>query len=463
MISKIIDDMRYELIKTTQEVIKINSVVHYNENGKKFGEGPDKALNKVLNIAEAMGFKTVNLDGLVGYAEYGDGDDYIAVLGHLDVVPEGDGWIYPPYGGEIHDGKIYGRGTLDDKGPMVAALYGLKAIKDANIKLSKRIRIIFGIDEENGSDLDIEHYNKCEKQPVAGFTPDAEFPIIFAEKGLLTFELNSSIKHPYLRNIKVLSIKGGNKANMVPDYCETIIEYANLERILNIVDEVKRKTKIEIHARKNDANHIIIKAYGISAHGSMPEKGMNAIMGICKVLHALGGDSELANYISLLSENIGLDTTGKGMNIALEDKESGKLSYNLGIIDFNGKYITSTSNIRYPVTFSDQDVLKNIKSIVQEKCIKLDVVGHQEPLYLDKESDLIKTLQRVYTEETGNEAELIAIGGGTYAKCMDNIVAFGPIFPGKPDLDHQANEYIEVDDLVSCAKIYGKAMMELAK
>lgn len=463
MINERIEELKEDLVKDTQKILRINSVVKYNEDNKKFGNGAEKVLEETLNIAKNMGFKTVNLDGMAGYVEYGEGDEYVAALGHLDVVPEGDGWVYPPYGAEIHDGKIYARGSLDDKGPMMATLYGLKAVKDLGLKLSKKIRIIFGIDEENGSDLDIERYLKSEPMPCAGFTPDAEFPIVYAEKGILTFELKTPIIHAMLGNAELISMNGGVKHNMVPDYCEAVIKYDNLSKVLDIVDEIKRETLMEIKVKQEKEHTISIKTYGISAHGSTPEKGKNAIVGMCKVLHAFGGDTVLAKYIELISETIGLDTTGKGMGVAMEDEPSGALSYNLGVIKFDGRKIVSTSNLRYPVTFNLDDVLDPLNKIAHANNYKLDVLMHQKPLYIDKNSELIKTLQKVYTEETGKEAILLSMGGGTYAKSMNNIVAFGPIFPGKPDLDHQANEYIEIDDLVSCAKIYGKALYELAK
>lgn len=176
-----IEELREEIIKSTQDLVKIKSVEEEAKEGKPFGEGVAKTLDRALEISSELGFKTVNMDGYVGYAEYGEGEDYVAVLAHLDVVPEGDGWIHPPYGAEIHDGKMYGRGTMDDKGPIMSALYGLKAIKDLKLPLSKKVRIIFGTDEETGSE-DIAYYLQREKAPIAGFTPDAEYPIIYAEK-----------------------------------------------------------------------------------------------------------------------------------------------------------------------------------------------------------------------------------------------------------------------------------------
>jgi succinyl-diaminopimelate desuccinylase len=152
-----IDELGEQIVTATQKVVRVKSLVTEPKPGDPFGEGVGRCLDTALSIASELGFKTVNMDGYAGYAEYGEGDDYVAVLGHLDIVPEGDGWIYPPYGAEIHDGKIYGRGTTDDKGPAIAALYGLKAVKDLNLPLSKKVRIIFGTDEETGSGKDIEH------------------------------------------------------------------------------------------------------------------------------------------------------------------------------------------------------------------------------------------------------------------------------------------------------------------
>lgn len=188
ILDQYVDILKDELVKSTQEIIKIKSTEGEPKPGMPYGEGPGKALEKALMIADSLGFKTKNVDGYVGYAEYGEGDEMVGVLGHLDVVPEGDGWDYPPYGAEIHDGKIYGRGATDDKGPIMASLYALKAIKDSGLKLSKRVRILFGTNEETGS-KEIEYYLKHDEAPTIGFTPDANYPVIYAEKGITMFEV----------------------------------------------------------------------------------------------------------------------------------------------------------------------------------------------------------------------------------------------------------------------------------
>lgn len=457
-----IDRLREDLIQSTCGILKIKSIEEEGKEGKPFGEGVAKALDYALKVSQDLGFKTVNLDGYAGYAEYGEGEDYVAVLGHLDVVPEGDGWKYPPYAAGIHDGKIYARGSLDDKGPIMACLYGLKAIADCGIKTSKKIRVIFGTNEETGS-KDMEHYMKHEKAPIAGFTPDAEYPIIFAEKGLTVFSVVKELKNTTEDEISILDIRGGQRANIVPDYCEALIKVVDLNALQATLTEFKTKHDYDISLEIKDSE-VLVKSIGVSAHGSLPHKGKNAIMQLFAFLTALPiGNGDLAQFIRFFHENAGMDTTGAQFGVGLQDEASGKLSFNVGTVSMDNNKITMVLNLRYPVTYKLEDMMNPFNQRLQGTGIVVEDMEHQAPLYFPKDHILIKTLQKVYSEQTGMEPKLLAIGGGTYAKEMPNIVAFGPVFPGKPDIVHEANEYIEVEDLVLNAKIYAHAMAELAK
>jgi dipeptidase, putative len=461
-INKKIDELKEELIISTQELVKIKSIQEEAREGMPYGKSVAMTLDKALEISKNLGFKIVNMDGYVGYAEYGEGEDYVAILGHLDVVPEGDGWIYPPYGAEIHDGKMYGRGTMDDKAPIVAALYGLKAIKDLNLPLSKKVRVIFGTNEETGCN-EMPHYLEREKPPVSGFTPDAEYPIIYGEKGITIFDAVKTLNVKGTGDVVIKSLKGGQRANMVPDYCEALVSTKNPEAILKAAEEFKNKTGYDVKAQIKD-NMVVIKSVGVSAHGSLPHLGKNAIMQMFNFIGELSiGKCDIADYINFFNKYVGFETDGKSFGIGLEDKESGKLSFNVGTISMNEEKVSMALNLRYPVTFKYEDMMDPFNEKIQAVGIKVENMMHQKPLFFPADHPLIKSLQKVYTEQTGKEAELLAIGGGTYAKEMPNIVAFGPIFPGKPDLDHQANEYIEIDDLILNAKIYGHAIYELAK
>lgn len=461
-INKKIDEFKEELIKSSQELVKIKSIEEPSKEGMPYGEGIHKVLNRTLEICQNLGFKTVNIDGYVGYAEYGEGEDYVAVLGHLDVVPEGDGWIYPPYGAEIHDGKIYGRGTMDDKAPIVAALYGLKAIKDLNLPLSKRVRIIFGTNEESGCN-EISHYLEKEKAPISGFTPDAEYPIIYGEKGITIFDVTKKLTVKSTGDVIIKSLNGGQRANVVPDYCESLVSSKNAEDIISAAKEFKNKTGYDVTAEIKD-DMVVIRSVGVAAHGSLPHLGKNAIMQMFKFLGELPlGKCDIADYINFFNKYVGFETDGKSFGVYLEDKESGKLSFNVGTVSMDEEKVSMALNLRYPVTFKYEDMMTPFNEKIEAADITIENMLHQKPLFFPADHPLIKSLQKVYTDQTGKEAKLLAIGGGTYAKEIPNIVAFGPIFPGKPDLDHQANEYIEIDDLVLNAKIYGHAIYELAK
>lgn len=463
LINSKIDEMKEDLIESVQSIIKIKSVEGKPREGMPFGEGVSKSLEHALNISKKLGFKVVNLDGHVGYAEYGDGEEYVAALGHLDVVPEGGDWIYPPYGAEIHDGKIYGRGTTDDKGPIIASLYGLKAIKDSGLPISKRIRIIFGTNEETGS-KDIEYYLEREKAPVAGFTPDAEFPIINGEKGITIFDIVKAFGEEKVPgNVCVESIKGGIASNVVASLCETKLKTKEVDKVCELIEKVAKENNIKFELSYSN-DEIDLKVFGVSAHGSTPEKGINAIMQTVKILSELDlTQKDIKDFIKFLNDNIGEDVYGEKFGIFLEDEASGKLSFNVGVIDLNDKEGRVTLNLRYPVTKTLEDMMKPFNERISGKGIEIENFEHQEPLYFSADHSLIKTLQKVYKEETGKEGELISIGGGTYAKEMPNTVAFGPIFPGEPDVIHKPNEYIKIDDLILISKIYAKALYELAK
>ncbi|MGV8983267.1 dipeptidase PepV [Clostridium sp.] len=461
-LNKLIDAMKEDIVKSTQEVIRIKSVESEPKPGMPFGEGVAKTLECALNTAKNLGFHTVNLDGYVGYAEYGQGEDYVLALGHLDVVPEGEGWSYPPYAAEIHDGKMYGRGTTDDKGPIMATLYGLKAIKDAKLPVSKRIRVLFGTNEETGS-KELDYYLEREKAPVAGFTPDADYPIINGEKGITIFNIVKDFKNKNQSENSIKYVKGGQVANIVPDYCEAGIVAKDTKNIINALDTFAKTMDYKLSAEVKDGI-VVIKSVGEAAHGSTPELGVNAIMQLFAFLGTVDfGTNDMSSLVEFLNKNIGLETHGESFGVCLEDENSGKMSFNVGVVNMDEKSFTMTLNLRYPVTSKLEDMMNPFNSRIEGTGIRVDKFEHQAPLYFSPDSPIIKALQKVYTEQTGEEAKLLSIGGGTYAKEMPNTVAFGPMFAGEPDTIHKKDEYITIDNLIKNAKIYAHALYELAK
>ncbi|TJX13018.1 dipeptidase PepV [Tissierella creatinini] len=461
---KIIDTYENEIIKSTQESIRIKSVEERPLPGMPFGQGPYKALEHILELGHEMGFEVKNLDGYAGHIEFGQGEETVGVLAHIDVVPEGDGWAYPPYGGEIHDGKIYGRGTTDDKGPAIASLYAMKALKESGIELNKNIRLIIGANEETGWKC-MDHYFKNEKAPDMGFTPDANFPVIHGEKGIIIFDLVFKMNKPTDCDIYLRDLKGGNAPNMVPDYAEALLEVKNPESVEESLKEYNKDKEILLTISK-DGNLLKLSVKGISAHGSTPEKGENAISHLMGFLgHLFDGGCSTCRFIDLYNQRIAYKHNGEGIGCGLEDDVSGKLNFNPGMIKIEDGKIVLTINIRYPIKTTSKEVYDRLRENLKYTTIEV-VEGSKDskPIYTPADDFLVEKLMSVYREMSGDEKTLpITIGGGTYARAMKNAVAFGPMFPGQKDVAHQKDEYIAIDHLMMITKIYAKALCELSK
>ncbi|WP_371365977.1 Beta-Ala-Xaa dipeptidase [Sporomusa rhizae] len=456
-----VDSLRDELVAAVQQTVQLRSVEGDPTEEMPYGPKVALALSHILGLATGLGFTTRNLDGYVGYAEYGSGEDYVAVLGHFDVVPEGSGWKYPPYGGEIHEGKIYGRGVVDDKGPTLAALYGLKAIKVAGLKLSKRVRILFGTNEETGCN-EISHYLKTEKPPVAGFTPDADYPVIYAEKGIMRFAPTKKLNPISDGSVRVKRIKGGERPNIVCGYAEATLEASSPDAVLKACTEFARTSSVNIKATAN-GNTVLIQSHGVSAHASRPQLGKNAITQLVACLAACDLSGDIAAYINAIHHYIGNEINGHSLGIGFSDEPSGSLTLNVGIIDVNEHQASITCDVRYPVTCKFDQLIAPVEKNFNGSGIEVDNITNTNPLYYPKDHPLIQTLSRVFTEQTGIHVDPIATGGGTYAKTLPNIVGFGPNFPGKKDYCHQPDEHMTIEDLILNAKIYAHAIYELAK
>lgn len=465
MLSQKIDAMKDDLIAALQESLRIPSVGGDPEEGAPFGAGPRKSLDWTLAFAEKMGFRTKNVENVAGWAEMGEGDEMVAVLGHLDVVPEGKGWTVDPWGGELKDGMIYGRGVLDNKGPVMVGLFATKAIFDSGIALRRRIRVIFGTNEERGSKCMKRYVEVGEELPAAGFTPDAEYPIIYAEKGILTYTL--SLPFVPSGEMKVLSFEGGVAANVVMAEVKAEITDPHHEcrrRIMDAAAAWKGPEGSALTAAEDVGRHVVtLEMKGRPAHGSTPEKGLNALACLADFMNGLGLKGEQGDFFARFSELVGFETDGASLGIAMSDDVSGALTACVGVAGIAVGRAIFTLNIRYPVTKKGKEITGPLLETLARNGVKVESVTSADPLYMPPESRLIKALQKAYTEVTGEEAELIAIGGGTYAKTMPNVVAFGPVFPGQTYKIHEEDECWSVEDIMKNAHIMAKVLVELAE
>ncbi|KJR48000.1 hypothetical protein UF75_1582 [Desulfosporosinus sp. I2] len=455
-----IDSIKEDLVSAIRTCIQIKSVkdVEHAAPGAPFGPGIKEALEWTLALGEKFGFTVKNVEGYAGHIEMGEGE-LLGILGHLDVVPEGDGWSVPPYSAAIKDGKIYGRGALDDKGPTLTALFAMKAIKDAGIPLNMKVRLILGTDEESGW-ADMDYYLKQEQVPKLGFAPDAEFPLIHAEKGILHLELSqsqiSSLPH-------LVHIQGGERANVVPDLCEVTLKGISEELIAKSLRGFPFPEGVS-GMLDNQASDQEIRLFfnGVGAHGSLPQNGKNAVIYALQFLRTLPLDTKEQHLIDKILKFPGTGFYGEGFGITLSDEPSGKLSLNLGILELSSDQMRYVIDIRYPVTYKRDDVLLPIERIAKTEKLTLNVLSHQAAHHVPKDSALVQSLLKAYSDVTGLESFAFAIGGGTYAKALPQGVAFGPVFPGEPEVIHCPDEYISIDNLLLTTKVYAQAILNLA-
>ena len=444
-----------QLIACLQENLQIPSVQGDAQDGAPYGVHVRRSLDHVLETAEKLGFRTVNVAGHLGWCEYGEGEEMVAVLGHLDVVPAGDGWTCDPWGGELRDGKLWSRGTTDDKGPSIAAIYALAALRDSGLPVRRRIRVLLGCNEETGS-ADVKYYlAQGGEVPVMGFTPDGEYPVINGEKGII----NVTFSHTYDQTgeLKLLSIHGGTAPNVVPAHA-----CAKLACSQELAERIARLNAPNVRFTATEYG-LFVEAEGVSAHGSTPGLGENAIGRLLLALDTLPFTGELADAIHFLAETIGMETDGTSAGIYLYDDVSGELTLNLGTLEGDEHKMSMKINYRYPVTREYGDCGPVLNAKFAQAGFTLDSEVHKAKLYIPEDSQLVSTLLKVYRQETGLEGKPKWIGGGTFAKMLPNTLAFGPIFPGDEVREHKPDEYIAIDNLIKNAQIIAAAMYEMAK
>ena len=448
-VSALIDNSREEYIRILKEWVSIPSIRGERAEGAPFGKEVRRMLDQAMKTMRDMGFEPTDYDGYACDMTLGDAEETIAVLGHLDVVPVGDGWTRPPFGAQEEDGRIYGRGAGDDKGPTLAALFALRAIRDAGIPLKKSIRLIAGCDEEVKWE-DIAYYASKRAIPEVGFSPDAAFPVINTEKGILMLSFHAKAEEDGLR---VIRMKTGTRMNVIPGECTALLDGG--EELKKRVEDYSLRTGLPYTARVTEEG-LEVTAEGISGHSAHPAGRRNAIGMMVLLLRELGAKGAP----EILAGAIGLESDGKGLGCAVRDDISGALTCNLGILRLEDDGWNGTLDCRCPVTADLNRLAESIRAHLPG--FTVNVVESKEPHHVPAESELVRSLLAAYEEESGLEGRTIAIGGGTYAKVMKQGVAFGALFPDEEDLAHQANENISIDRMLLAAKIYANALIRLA-
>ncbi|MDO4486106.1 MAG: dipeptidase PepV [Bacillota bacterium] len=468
IVNKKIEENKAEMIESLSALISIPSVAVEAVGDKPFGENVHRAYMYMLDMAEKDGFAIFNADNYGGHIDFdGRENGIVGIVGHLDVVPEGEGWDFEPYGGEIIDGNVCGRGTVDDKGPVIASYYAMKALKECGYEPRKTIRLILGLDEETNWE-GIEHYlSAVPDVPDYGFTPDGDFPAIHGEKGIIVFDIAKKFPRTGAEGIMLKSVKGGTAANSVADRARAVIsdsQGGGYENIKAAAAEFRAETGCRINC-KGIGKSLEVTVQGVSAHGAKPEQGENAISMIMDFLGRINFAAEETNeFISFYNNHIGYELHGENIGCDFADEVSGRLVFNVGMIDMDTRAAKVTVNIRYPVTYDDEKVYEGIMSVLSGYDMGIVKGKHQEPIFMPEDDPLISVLMEIYRKHTGDtESRPLVIGGGTYARAVKNTVAFGARFPDEPELGHQKNECISIDNLMKLTEIYAETIYRLSE
>lgn len=460
VLNTLIDSYRDNIIKDTMRLVSKNSVNTGNsEEGAPFGRSIAVCLEEALAIARELGLETRNYDGYAGTARLGDRGKEIGILAHLDVVPAGEGWSYEPFHPVVVGDRIYGRGTVDDKGPVIACLYALKAIRDSGLPIKNHAVQIMGTDEEGGLSRCIKYYLTQEEAPWGGFSPDASFPAIHAEKGILRYTVAGQWDEACDRPIRLTALNGGAKINIVPPKAMAEFETGVPEEIEKAVAAFPKRDKLTL---EKNGTKVIVHAKGVGAHAMQPWEGESAVTTLLELLDTLDyGPAGTKDYLGKLARTAGKDCYGRGVGVACEDDLSGPLSNNLGILTVNTGSGKATVEMRYPIHADREILLRTAQTTYAENGLIMEVYQDKGPLYVPKKDPLVQTLVTAYREVSGRNDEAIAIGGATYCRAMKNFVAFGPVFPGQKEMAHEADEFIGIPDLILSAKIYAQALYML--
>lgn len=459
-LSQALEARNDDMVETLQRWIRIPSTKGEPAPGAPFGPACRQVLEEALQDGARLELNPRDVEGYACDFEIGEGTETIAILAHLDIVPAGEGWQVDPFGAVIQDGKMYGRGTGDNKGPAVASLFAMRAVLDASIPLKKKVRLILGCDEESGW-ADMDYYQKKIGIPDVGFSPDAEYPVINTEKGIGHLNLYAEPAADEGAAFPLYAVQSGERANVIPGTAKAEIG-GDIAAIRSAAEAFSKAENAPVEVLALDNGHAMLTVTGVPGHAAMPDLGRNAASLLLQLLAKLGvGGTVSGPIIKALAETAGHDYDGEGFGVKGSDDASGPLTMNLGILSFGGGQWSLTLDFRYPVFFNWDRVVDTVSKRLTPFGFVVERGHCQAPHHVPESSEVVTKLLDVYRGFTGDMSPARPIGGGTYARCLREGVAFGAGFPEDEDLAHQAGEYVSLEHLLLNAKIIAHSIVAL--
>ena len=456
-----IESRQEELIEDLKRLIRIDSQRGEPSPGNPFGDGPAAVLDAAGEMMEKYGLKVTHYDHYVVTGDYGTGEKELDILAHLDVVPVSDEWtVTMPFEPVVRDGRVYGRGSIDDKGPAVAALYAIRAIRELGIPLNKSLRLILGSDEECGSS-DLAYYYAIEKEAPSTFTPDANFPLINLEKARLaksfTCEPGQETVTP-----RVTSLHSGSKVNVVPADAQAVLVGLAADQVRNRAEEITRDMDV-ICTVTDEGEKVRVAIKGSAAHGSTPELGQNALTALLQILAGLNladcASTRVLKGLAALYPHG--DTCGQAIGVKMQDEISGALTMNLGILNLSDGKLYGEFDVRAPLCATDDNLTKVIRSALSKAGLDMEAGGMKPAHYVPADSPLVQKLLASYEAYFGEKGTPLATGGGTYVHGLKRGVAFGCEIEGIDNHMHGDDEFADIDVLIKSAKIFADAIIRI--
>ena len=417
-----------QFIDNLRTLISYKTTLSSASDGAPFGLENKKALDFFLSLANDFGFKTINYDGYIGEVIFGEGKE-IGIIGHLDVVPAGEDWATDPFTLTEKDGIFYGRGVSDDKTPLLQCLYALKELKDLGVKPNCKFRLIVGLNEESGW-KDVDYFNTVSTFPEYGFSPDGDFPLSYAEKGMTEIEFFL----PKLKNFS--NLIGGTVVNAVCAKASACFN-ANID-----------KTILEKHGLCIKKDNTVV-SFGVSAHGSTPVLGKNAIKPLFNAFIECG--ENIKDYFDVIFN----DSTG----ITTLSNEQGYVTLSAGLLSEDDNNVIVTCDCRIPAPLT----LKDVTDRLDKTGLNYKTHTRHDPVMVEKDGWFVQTLLNAYNSVTGEKGEPLSMGGSTFARAFKKGCAFGPAIKTFKNDIHNANEKISKELLLKNYEIYKKAIFDFAK
>ena len=456
-----LEGKRNEMIEDLKTLVRIDSTKGEALPGKPFGEGPAAALDAAGALMEQYGLKVTHYDHYVVAGDFGPAPKELDILAHMDVVPVSDEWtVTKPFEPLVVDGRIYGRGTADDKGPAIAALYAVRAIRELGLPLRKGVRIILGGDEECGSS-DLEYYYARESEAPCTFSPDADFPLINLEKGRLASEMYAEYEKSEALPALV-SLDGGDKVNIVPAKAEAVLAGMDAAIVQEAAERIAQETGVAFTVTR-EGDRTVVFAKGTAAHGSLPELGKNAVVALMRLVLELPlAESAMMDAVRNLYELFPWgDTTGRALGVEMADERSGALSMNLGIVHVNETALPAVFDCRAPICADDSNLTEPLRGLLASKGMSMAAEKMVPAHYVPEDLPFVQTLLRSYEKYTGKKGKALSTGGGTYVHELERGVAFGCMSEEVDNHMHGDDEFMEIDTMVMSAKIFADAILNI--